>query len=321
MAVDTGLTGALRRHGDVEATCHGRSRPRATPARPGSPSCQQSAGPVVQLLDRQRASTSHDKYLDRERRDPARLHQGLHRQAPEGRRHQPPDGGASPPSATASSRVRRAARLRRGPRGLRTASSAWPAWCSRTSRTTTSTSSTGAIGSSGARCSSSARSCARRASAPSPRTSSTCKRHEVPDALFDLYHSWAAPAAAAGPSYWPADHRRAARRSSTRSTRVKPTPALSTPPEVDHRALHDHALGHHLRVDRQLARRRRVRGRLAQRHGRLARRRGGPGPRHLRARPDQRGAGGRDPRRPAHRTARGRRSSARSRRRSPTSAA
>jgi pyruvate,water dikinase len=57
------------------------------------------------------------------------------------------------------------------------------------------------------------------------------KRHEVPDALFDLYHSWAAPAAPAGPSYWPPI---VARRKAIVSAlnAVKPTPALGVPPEV-----------------------------------------------------------------------------------------
>ncbi len=57
------------------------------------------------------------------------------------------------------------------------------------------------------------------------------KRHEVPDALFDLYHSWAAPAAAAGPTYWPPI---VARRKAIVEAlnAVKPTPALGVPPEV-----------------------------------------------------------------------------------------
>jgi pyruvate,water dikinase len=57
------------------------------------------------------------------------------------------------------------------------------------------------------------------------------KRHEVPDALFDLYHSWAAPAPARGPSYWPPI---VARRKSIVETlnTWKASPALGTPPEV-----------------------------------------------------------------------------------------
>ena len=57
------------------------------------------------------------------------------------------------------------------------------------------------------------------------------KRHEVPDALFDLYHSWAAPAAPAGPSYWPPIIER--RKAIVEALNaVKPTPALGIPPEV-----------------------------------------------------------------------------------------
>ncbi|MBI1376470.1 MAG: hypothetical protein GC157_03160 [Frankiales bacterium] len=57
------------------------------------------------------------------------------------------------------------------------------------------------------------------------------KRHEVPDALFDLYHSWAAPAPPRGPSYWPP---LVAKRKQilTALEQWKPTPALGTPPEV-----------------------------------------------------------------------------------------
>jgi pyruvate,water dikinase len=57
------------------------------------------------------------------------------------------------------------------------------------------------------------------------------KRHEVPDALFDLYHSWAAPAAPRGPSYWPPIIER--RKAIVEALNaVKPTPALGVPPEV-----------------------------------------------------------------------------------------
>jgi pyruvate,water dikinase len=57
------------------------------------------------------------------------------------------------------------------------------------------------------------------------------KRHEIPDALFDLYHSWAAPAPARGPSYWPPI---VARRKGivTALNTWKASPALGTPPEV-----------------------------------------------------------------------------------------
>ena len=57
------------------------------------------------------------------------------------------------------------------------------------------------------------------------------KRHEVPDALFDLYHSWAAPAPARGPSYWPPIV--AKRKGIVEALNTwKASPALGTPPEV-----------------------------------------------------------------------------------------
>ena len=55
------------------------------------------------------------------------------------------------------------------------------------------------------------------------------KRHEVPDALFDLYHSWAAPAPARGPSYWPPII--AKRKGIVAALNTwKASPALGTPP-------------------------------------------------------------------------------------------
>ena len=57
------------------------------------------------------------------------------------------------------------------------------------------------------------------------------QRHEVPDALFDLYASWATPAPARGPKYWPAkiaDRKRIV----SALKAAKPTPALGVPPEV-----------------------------------------------------------------------------------------
>ncbi len=57
------------------------------------------------------------------------------------------------------------------------------------------------------------------------------KRHEVPDALFDLYSSWATPAPARGPKYWPA--KIAERKKIVAALKAaKPTPALGVPPEV-----------------------------------------------------------------------------------------
>ena len=57
------------------------------------------------------------------------------------------------------------------------------------------------------------------------------KRHEVPDALFDLYHAWAAPAPARGPSYWPPI---VAKRKAIVEVlnEWKPSPALGSPPDV-----------------------------------------------------------------------------------------
>jgi pyruvate, water dikinase len=57
------------------------------------------------------------------------------------------------------------------------------------------------------------------------------KRHEIPDALFDLYHSWAAPGPAAGPSYWPPIVAKR-KRILEALDGWKPSPALGTPPEV-----------------------------------------------------------------------------------------
>jgi len=57
------------------------------------------------------------------------------------------------------------------------------------------------------------------------------RRHEVPDALFDLYHSWAAPAPARGPHYWPPIVAR--RKGIVEALNTwKPSPALGVPPEV-----------------------------------------------------------------------------------------
>jgi len=57
------------------------------------------------------------------------------------------------------------------------------------------------------------------------------KRHEIPDALFDLFCAWAAPAQPAGPAYWPPI---IAKRKEIHAAlnEWKPTPALGTPPEV-----------------------------------------------------------------------------------------
>jgi pyruvate,water dikinase len=57
------------------------------------------------------------------------------------------------------------------------------------------------------------------------------KRNEVSDAIWDYYVSWATPAPAAGPDYWPAVIDR--RRGMVDALKAwKPTPALGVPPEV-----------------------------------------------------------------------------------------
>ena len=57
------------------------------------------------------------------------------------------------------------------------------------------------------------------------------QRGEIPDALADLYTSWAAPEPARGPKYWPPIIRK--RRAMVEAMkRQKPPPALGTPPEV-----------------------------------------------------------------------------------------
>ena len=57
------------------------------------------------------------------------------------------------------------------------------------------------------------------------------KRHEVPDALFDLFSAWATPGPARGPHYWPAKVAERRRIVAALST-WKPVPALGEPPEV-----------------------------------------------------------------------------------------
>jgi pyruvate,water dikinase len=57
------------------------------------------------------------------------------------------------------------------------------------------------------------------------------KRNEIPDALWDLYSSWAVPGTPAGPSYWPKEIER--RKGILKALRGwKPVPALGVPPEV-----------------------------------------------------------------------------------------
>ena len=120
----------------------------------------------------------------------------------------------------------------------------------------------------------------------------------------------------------------AARRSNAASAIVDaletqaPPPALNEPPAVDHRAVHDHALRHHHRAGPALAAGADATATSLTRHGRLARhRRGRRRASSTDADRARRGPGGRDPRRRASPRRAGGRSSARSARRSPTSAA
>ena len=79
-------------------------------------------------------------------------------------------------------------------------------------------------------------------------------------------------------------------------------PGAEHPAGIHHRTLHPDALGHHHRAGPAVAGRRRGSGRRRPaRHGGLARRRRGPGPRGHRRGPALRGAAGRDPRRHRHR--------------------
>jgi pyruvate,water dikinase len=56
-------------------------------------------------------------------------------------------------------------------------------------------------------------------------------RGEIPDALADLYTSWAAPEPARGPHYWPPIIKKR-RAMNEAMKKQKPPPALGTPPEV-----------------------------------------------------------------------------------------
>ena len=112
--------------------------------------------------------------------------------------------------------------------------------CFPTSRTTTSTSSTGRCRSSGARSSRSARCCSD--GFFSDRRGHLLRAPRAAAGAVRLRHAWAA-GAAPGPSYWP-PRSSAARRSSLHSSGQAPPPALDVP-GGRHRAVHDHALGHH----------------------------------------------------------------------------
>ncbi len=96
------------------------------------------------------------------------------------------------------------------------------------------------------------------------------KRTEVEDALWDYYASWATPAPAAGPGYWPPGDR-APRGIHAALSAWKPTPALGVPPEVITEPFTVMLWGITSEQRHGVARRRRRRGRRAQRHRRLAR--------------------------------------------------
>ena len=276
-----------------------RSAPRAS--RPGLDLVVPAVGrAVVQLLDRV-GLLEPGQDLDRERRDPVRLHQATTSTSSRTATTSTARRRRSRPSATASCPSTSPCSARDEDREAFNGKLGWPAWCSPTSRTTTSTSSTGATRSSGARCSGLGGDLGQ-GGLPRGRG-----RHLLPQAPRDAGCAvrpvplLGGARSGCGPVVLAADRSPSASRSSRRSTGAKPTPALGIPPEVvtepftimlwgitsDSIA---NWLGGGASEDGS-----------RQRHGRLARCRGGPGPRHLLARPDQRGAGRRDPRRPAHR--------------------
>ena len=85
------------------------------------------------------------------------------------------------------------------------------------------------------------------------------KRNEVPEALFDYYHVVGASAPGrAGPAYWP-PRSSAARGIIDALSAVDAAAGARRPAGGHHRAVHRHALGHHLGQRRSVARRRRER--------------------------------------------------------------
>ncbi len=89
------------------------------------------------------------------------------------------------------------------------------------------------------------------------------KRTEVEEALWDYYASWATPAPAAGPGYWPQEIER--RRGIHNALSAMEAHARhGRPAGGHHRALHRHAVGNHLRQRLGMAWRRRQRGRRTQ---------------------------------------------------------
>ena len=126
-------------------------------------------------------------------------------------------------------------------------------------------------------------------------------RNEVRDALFDLVTGWGVGAKPIGPGLL-AGRDRAPPRNRGRAQDRPACPGAEHPAGIHHRTLHPDAVGHHHRAGPAVAGRRRGSGgRRPARHGCLAGRGRGPGPRHHRRGPALRGAAGRDPGRHRHR--------------------
>ena len=139
-------------------------------------------------------------------------------------------------------------RRTRGPRSTRSSGSRGS--CSPTSRTTTSTSSTGRCRCSGGACASSAQVLAGAGFWAEADDIFLLRRDEIPQAIFDYGNGWAVGAECAGPYHWPAEierrkgilaalGRQAAAAGDERAARG------------GHRAVHDHALRHHVRARRR----------------------------------------------------------------------
>ena len=81
------------------------------------------------------------------------------------------------------------------------------------------------------------------------------KRAELGEVLWDLYSAWAVGAPARGPGHWPTEIER--RRGIHQALKRLVGPAgAGHPARGRHRAVHGHALGHHLGLGVGLAQRR-----------------------------------------------------------------
>ncbi len=256
---------------------------------------------MVQLLERHRASTAHDKVLARAPRHPARLHARATSAScrPARRSTRPPP--RSSPSATASSastcelldgddrvRLRGQARARPGPCSTYVENHNFYVehWGHQRVLAQDPRAVGGVLQA--------------RASGPTPTTSSCCAATRSTTRSCDMVSDWAAgaarrPARATGPPRSSAAAgildalRRAARR--RRSAR-RPTSSPSPSPSCSGASPSES-------IQKWLGGMSSTEGALGLR--RLARGRRGPRPRAHQRRPARRGAGRRDPRRPAHR--------------------